>query len=72
MEHRPPPVTPTIHELLTELERRETETASLARVIRSPSTPPDRRCQAVQRRDELQEQWVSIIVQLDALGYELH
>lgn len=66
----PPPTEVTIPYLLNELERREMETAALTRVIRSPSTAPDRRVQAVQQRDELQEEWVSIIVQLDALGHQ--
>lgn len=69
MEERPPTDAAAIRRLITELESREMETVSLTRIIRSATTPPQRLVEAIERRDEVQEQWVSIVVQLDALGH---
>ena len=69
MENRPPTET-IVRQLLSELERREMETARLTREIRSSATSPGRRALAIERRDQVQEQWVSIILQLDSLGQE--
>lgn len=67
---RSPSAAITADNLLAELERCEQETARLARVIRSPHISPDRRARALERRDELQDCWVSLIVQLDTVRHE--
>jgi uncharacterized iron-regulated protein len=57
--------------LITKLELRESEDASLSREITSPFTSPCRRVEAIERRAEAQAEWLQIVAELEALSQSL-